>query len=466
MARRRRAPLRGRRRLQQVPGDALGAVRRGAGLGGFVAGAYRAAPFVRAAARGIVDAYRLNRSVAAANRSVAARNRVIKEKRGKRSLPTPPPFPRKRGYGSMEKSRTASSYGRKKPLQTMKVMKMSVPRLVLTCQGLKTDDKALSVSELPGYFKMSNTLANVNGASETFGVVPVVVASLNGTWQNNTGAEPLRYVQLHNTGRVEFPIIAFQDNTSTSAVTNSWNVEASSTGGEKSGMCSRIVNEWIAARFVFYGAKTQQTTWRVHLVQASHDLAAVEEEDALLAAGGTHGDRYRDMVYGWWQNLIRPLVTTDIALKLNPSKPRMNTTAAFRVLRTWSYDIAPHTQIETDTTPNSVVAKIFINDHRTLNYQWTAPGLAYDATRTSTTQGMDDLAWVPQWQNFQSDAASGYLPVVQPAPKARRYLIVTCNNTTPVANNVTPVPAETPDNTPSFNMVLRKCELRGPNFAV
>jgi len=455
MARRRRVGLRRSGRglrsenVLHVRGGGIGFTRSGTPFRG------RLLPG-RGSSRNVSAAYRLNRRMAAANRSVQARNAVKASRRAAR-------LPSSIKRNGTEKQRARANFGKRKPMQWMKVVKMNAPRLVLTAQGLKNDDKALGPNELPGFFVCHNDISS----TATSATMPAIVCSLNSTIQNNTFSSPIRSVKLHSTGRVEFPLVTFQSNTSTNAAgtTNNWDVESALTGGEPSGMSSRIINEWMAAKFVFYGCKTQQTRWTVRLVQATHDLAAVEEEDALLGAPGDHGDRYRDLVYGWWQNLLRPLVSSDIALKFNPSKRFMNNTMAFRTLRTWTYDVAPHLQTESDTSPNSVVANIFINDHRTLNYQWLAPNLVYDSTRTSATAGTDDLAAIPFFQNYQSTIPTnttnpGYLPVVQPAPKARRYLVISCNNPTPVATG-----SVTVDDTPSFSMVLRKCELRGPNFA-
>lgn len=390
----------------------------------------------------------LNRVQAARNRRVAARNNALKRKRVSRT-----------SYraGSAEKRKSSGTWGRRPRRMMQRFQRSQMLRLRLTYLGINRQDNFTDGSTTcPGFFNMSNNLGNAEGATADFGVVPVYVLSLNSTVQNNVYSSPFRQVQINSTGRVVFATVNGQNTAGGTA--SVWQNEGFNAGADPGGECQHIGQEWQSVRFVLYGARSQQTKYSIHLAQCAELDSAVEDEPDMLAATGAMAERRRDAYYAWWQNLIRPLVTSDIAAKFYPARPNTGVMAPMRILKTWNYSIAPSMTTERDATANAVVAKLFIRDGRVCNYNWQQANNAYDSARTSATAGIDDLLVLPSRQEDMTRTSEP--PLDNPNPKARRYLIITCQNTTPVA-----LASETQDNTPSFDMLARKSELRGQNTA-
>lgn len=445
---RRRRKVGGRRRLQQdiVP-------RRE----GRLARVGRYLPYAEAAVRGGVNAWKMVRAMRNAERQNVSRNNVLRERRAKMTPAVG--VKRRRMFGTSERPRTKATYGRYKRPAVIRALKMSAPYQITVFGGAKVYDQSLTEHQLPGFYALRNTInsTTVGGSAR----VPVMVLSLNGMIQNAVSPNPLRDVILDSTGRIEFPTVVGIDKDSTdgTGTTAYWQVESSNSGAEYNGEFARVVNEWMSVKLVMYGATAQATTFHVELVQCMHDFGAPEDEADLVTATGTHSARYQSIIYGWWQNKIRPLVSNDIARRINPSHKKQNDNGVFRVLKRWSYAIRPKETTDTDQTPNSMVANLFINDHRCLNYQWQPAEGIYDSTRTSATVGADDLVALPGFQqkNYRYAGGSGYgIPMVMPHPKARRYLIISALNTTKIADD-----AQTVADTPSFDMMVRRCQLVG-----
>jgi len=396
--------------------------------------------YAKAGVRGV-----LNRVQAMRNRRVASRNKALQAKRSSRV--------RSMRSGSAEKRSVSTTWGRKPRGMVGRFMRSQLTRLRLTYMGLnRLDQFADNSTTCPGYYLMRNTLGD---PATTFGVPPVYVLSLNNTVQNNVYSAPFRAVEVDASGYVAFaPVNGLNTGGGTTTL---WQSEAFNTGGDPGGETQFIANEWMSVRFILYGARQQQTQFKIHLVQCTDEDCAPEDEPTLRTSVGTHAERRRDAVYGWWQNMIRPLVTTEIAAKFYPNRPRTGNSAPMRIMKTWTYDIAPSLNIERDATANAVVAKLFIRDGRVLNYNWQSSIDAYDATRTGITGGIDDLIVLPGRQFDITRTTEP--PLDQPNPKARRYLIITATNPTTVLTG------DTQDNTPSFDMVVRKAEIRGQNTA-
>jgi len=396
--------------------------------------------YAKAGARGV-----LNRVQAARNRRVASRNQALRSKRSQRVTSM--------RSGSAEKRSVSTVWGRKPRGMVGRFMRSQLCRLRLTFVGLnRLDQFADNSTTCPGYFLMQNTLGN---SATTFGIPPVYVLSLNNTVQNGVYSAPFRGLEVQADGVVAFTPVAGLN--TGGGVTTLWQNEAFNPGGDPGGETQFIANEWMSVRFLLYGARTQQTHYKIHLVQCAEEDTAPEDETGLRTASGVHADRRRDAFYSWWHNLIRPLVTSEIAAKMYPQRPHTSANAPMRILRTWKYDIAPSLNIERDSTANAVVANLFIRDGRVLNYNWQQSSEAYDATRTSVTGGIDDLLPAPARQIDLTRTTEP--PLDNPNPKARRYLIITASNPTGVLTG------ETQDNTPSFDMVVRKSEIRGQNTA-
>lgn len=387
----------------------------------------------------------LNRRTAVRNMRISGRNAALTRKRRSRVKST----------GCTERVRTSTVWGRRPRGLMQRWQRKQMLRLRLTYMGLnRTDQYVDNTTTCPGFFNMSNNLGNAEGVDATSGIAPVYVLSLNNTVQNGVYAAPFRRVQVDSTGRVQFIVVNGQNTGGGS--TTLWQNEGFNAGADPGGECQHIVNEWQSVKLCMYGARQQQTRYKIHLVQCNEMEAAPEDEPDLLAATGSLAERVRDAYYAWWQNLIRPLVTTEIAAKFYPARPRTGNVSPFTILKTWTYNIACSLTTERDSTASAVVAKLFIRDGRVMNYNWQQATAAYDSTRTTAVGGIDDLIILPSRQEDMTRTSEP--PLDQPHPKARRYLIITCDNTTPVVLN-----AETQDNTPSFDLLVRKSEIRGLN---
>ena len=207
---------------------------------------------------------------------------------------------------------------------------------------------------------------------------------------------------------------------------------------------------WADIRLKMYGAKTQQTTFIVEMIGVAADYAALEDEADLLASTGPNAEFHRDQVYGYWQDSLKTLVTNPIVAKQNPHSGRK----PYYVLKRWSYTIKPSLTIDSDASPNSVAAKLFINDGKVINHAWVGTSSAYDATNVSLTDGVDDRLLNA---NYWGRNAGGLFNVAEnPPPFLRRYLVIRAVNPTRIA-----AASETNDDTPSFDLVYRKCERVG-----
>ena len=355
---------------------------------------------------------------------------------------------KKRSQGSEIKRVKTSTVGRKPKATIGRMMRLSVPARTLIFQGYKKQDNADAQA---GYFLMMNQVS----ASTSSTYMPCYVFGLNATNQS-ANASPFRVARLHSTGRVEW-VTSFGLSLDTTS-SSTWRLETNEVGTDvlTNDEFSKIAQMWYSVKLALYGAKTQQTTYVIELITPTKDYAAIEDESELLSMTGTHADRYRDEVYGYWQNKLRALTTSPIAPNFNAQRnPRQQ---PYKTLRRWTYTIRPSTTIESDSSPNATIAKLFINDGRVLDYQWSKPNGAYNSTNTDVAAGIDDYLQTPGYVNQAVVGGSmGVTIMNNPQPQQRRYLVIRAVNTTAI-----PSGSETNDNTPSFDMVIRKKELCGP----
>lgn len=406
------------RRLQQ---DGQIVVRR-ARNAALVAAMARYGP---AALRGV---YNAGREMMRVNR-MKAREAKVSSKRMQRTGMM-------RRRAGMEQSKARASYGRRTVASVGRLMEMAIPSRVLRFQGVKSADDGTG---LPGYFRMPLTISG----GQTSGGLPLYAICLNGTMQSTTSARPLYRAAIASTGRISWSVEngVLHDNTSTVG----WYVEKADTSIADNRYVSPM---WYNIRLNMYGAKTQQTSFVVEYIQCMHDYAAIEDEaDTLFTQTGVHGEHYKDIVYGYWQNKVRALVTNPISADF--ANKRTNRFPPYKVLKTWRFDIRPAQTTDVDDSPNNYVFSAFIRDGRLLDYSWIGVTGAFDSTNVSATAGLDDRIVEPNFVVRES----GTNPVNNPHPRHRRYLIVRAVNTTRALQG-----SETVDNTPSFDLVVRKAE--------
>lgn len=360
--------------------------------------------------------------------------------------------------GVEELSRYTAKFGVSKyRLNTRNLLVRAIPERILRFHGVNPQDMQPAVNADGGFYNLSNEIT----ATSSTGVVPMYVLSLNGTVQNSSHEFPLRRVGVMSSGRVYFTTVTGKLPSSTVNTTSDNSalfVETSTSGADAADEFRHIVNEWQQIRLAMHGAKNSITTFYVELIQCNKDYAAVEDDSDLFTMSGSHGDRYRDEVYGYWQNKIKKLVSSGI-VDNNVSVQR-GVYSPFITLRTWKFDVKPVRTDEADQTPNVIHANLFLNDGRMCDYQWVRNGNAYDAGNNNTANGMDDALINPNWISRMADASDGIS--LNPAPKARRYLIISAGN---YRNGITPVDdIETIGENdvhkyiPSFDLIYRKKE--------
>jgi len=342
-----------------------------------------------------------------------------------------------------EQSKYTSTYGKSKMVTFKKLVSMQVPQRVLRFQGIKLADAG---SGLAGKFAVSNRIA----LASTNELAPLYAICLSGTVQGSNGPTVLRQARLHSTGRVSWDSVNGLDNLNVNNGT--WYLEKSLVGSEVSDSFQFVEPAWYNIKLNLYGTKTQQTTYIIEYIQCNHDFSAIEDEsDVLITASGSHGEHYRDNIYGYWQNRLKALMTNPIAGS-QTSHYTSKRAQPYKVLKSWRYVIAPHQTIESDTSPNNCVVNLFIHDHRMINHCWSGPSGSYDSTNVDVATGIDDKVTDPNIRTRDSPTNA----IVNPSPRQRRYIIVRAVNTTRI-----PSASESDDNTPSFDLVVRKSERLG-----
>lgn len=406
------------RRLQQ---DGQIVVRR-ARNAALVAAMARYGP---AALRGV---YNAGREMMRVNR-MKAREAKVSSKRMQRMGMT-------RRKAGMEQSKARATYGRPSVASVGRLMNLAIPSRVLRYQGVKSADDGTG---LPGFYRMPLTISG----GQTSGGLPLYAIALNGTIQQSVSASPLYRAAISSTGRISWSAEngALFDNTASS----NWYLEKADVAAAD---CRFVSPLWYNIRLNMYGARTQQTSFVVEYIQCMHDYAGIEDEgDTLFTQTGVHGEHYKDIVYGYWQNKVRALVTNPVSAEF--ANKRTNRFPPYKVLKTWRFDIRPAQTTDVDDSPNNYVFSAFIRDGRLLDYSWIGATGAFDASNVSALTGLDDRLVEPNFVLRDSRT----LPARNPHPRSRRYLVIRAVNTTRALQG-----SETVDNTPSFDLVVRKAE--------
>lgn len=363
--------------------------------------------------------------------------------------------------GTQEVSRFSSAIGRKIN-NVNKLIRVEVPNRILRFQGMNTTEQNVVQR---GYYIMENGISNATQS----GNLPMYVLSLNNTVQNSINTACFFQCSINSTGRV---IFTGQNGTRPNAAANSTfltnilQTESDSIGALDTHDFRHIVNEWQQVKLAMFGARHQQTTFHVELIQCNKDYAGIEEEPDLATGVGTLFEPFRDEVYQYWQNKAKKLVSASIA-DVNVAC-RRNVVPPYRSIRKWRFDVKPVDIGEADASPNMLIANLLINDGRICDYQWVRQATAFDATNLTNANGVDDALVNPNWYGRDVQAVSTGLRSI-PAPKARRYLIISAQQMIEGANNSVAVGEgnETVElSRPSFDLVYRKRERVGRNNAV
>lgn len=439
---------RGSGRMGRRRGRGIKALPAAAGLAGWAvngiarAGARYAA---RAAAR---MATRRGAALTAAGLGVgglAANSRLIGKKR--RAAPAMATGSKRRRIGARkgtyEVRKSRSRFGRRPVVTTRKLAALAVRRRILRFQALSLQDNvnsyALNGGLVPGLTASTGHSGRYpmtytpNWNSGTSDLMPFYVVRLYST--NNTQARsPLSVMSIATDGKPNFNNL---NGFSAGGVLDpDWSYEyisgANSTGAANARWIQPM---WYDIRLLMYGARGQQSQFIVEYVQLNDDHFDPEWDGAI--GTGRVGDLFQERL-SWYHQQVRSLITNPISTPYAASKVQ-----GWRVLKRWVYNIAPHLTIESDSTPNSQVARLFIRDGRILSYNERSPEIG--------NTGMDDNIRDPNKFVKRDNAAITLLDHPGSA-KARRMLIIRCSNA--VGNNG----LISDDNVPSFDLLVRKKE--------
>lgn len=346
-----------------------------------------------------------------------------------------------------ELKRVRFSYGKGTGYKTGKLLRMSVPMRILRYQGMKADDTVDGTNDTNvGLYAGNYPMFNGISAATNTATCPLYVFALNDTSQTGNRATPFYQMNIASTGAITWTA---QNGVSQAGGSDSgWGVEKDETGSFQNATCRWIVNNWYDVRLKMYGCKNQQVSFFVDYVQCLADYATIEDE-GLLAGATAISDRWRDDVYSYWQNMLKPLVSNTLSTFNNVKRP---STGVFRVIKSWKFDIAPEQSDAVDTTPNAVQARLYVKDGRMCDYQWLPNPNAYDAANVSANDGVDDRLVNPNRYNPANN--NQYTGIdLRPAPRGRRYLVIRASNSTEGGNTARDVP--------SFDILLRKSEQLG-----
>lgn len=413
----------------------IGGTRRGRRLqqdGQIVANRVRNAYLVGAMARygpaAVRGVYNAGREMMRQHRMKAREAKIASRRSGRMGI--------LRRRSGMEQSKARASYGRRTGTSIGRLMQMSVPSRVLRFQGVKSSDDGTG---LPGYYRMPLTISG----GQTSGGLPLYAIALNGTIQSSVAANPLYRAAISSTGRISW---SAEDGVSwNNTVGTPWYLEKADVAVAD---CRHVSPLWYNIRLNMYGARTQQTSFVVEYIQCMHDYAGIEDEaDALSTQTGVHGEHYKDIVYGYWQNKVRALITNPVSADF--ACKRTDKFPPYKVLKTWRFDIRPAQSTDVDDSPNNYVFSAFIRDGRLLDYSWMGVSGAFDSSNTNAATGLDDRIVEPNYVLRDSRT----VPARNPHPRFRRYIVVRAVNTTRALQA-----SETVDNTPSFDLVVRKAE--------
>lgn len=439
------------RKLQQdgiVPyNPRVGAVVRGGAIAG-------------AAARGLYNAYRINRQIAQSNRQATQRNQRIAEKRESRMQEAAAGV-RKAGVGEMK--RYGSKIGSKAALTTQRLAALTMPKRVLRFSGLRTQDaysnawvahagasKTTTSSNFPGtyaFLRYNDNTANLATGNDTW---PVMMINLNTTPNTGVGDGVLQVLTLSSiTGQVGqanfLPLPGFEADGTMTNVKTEWQQEyGSGILGDQTGPSSAYVSpQWYDIRMMLYGATGSLTRFIVDYVELTdecyHPRWDASTAGTLGANASLVGQQSTNRAL-WYQSIARACGTSSIATSLNRPKKQ-----GWKVLKSWTYDVQPNQTTDSDATPNAVKANIFIRDGRLLSY--TRDYGSYDTITQDVKVGLVN-AWTPRLSSNTGRRDD-------PNNMAKsRFLVVRATNSIS-----TSAASCLPADTPSMDLLVRKREL-------
>lgn len=281
-----------------------------------------------------------------------------------------------------------------------------------------------SATSCPGFIRMANLVSGTDGTQ-----LPMFMVCLNHA--NNQSAStigPYFQVVMNNGGDVSFTNVGCQ-NPDGEITQFKWILEKhnpSTVATNADSEYSRIQQAWYSIKMNCYGARTRPTYYCVEIV-------SFLDED-LDPYDGLNGLTRRS----FYQNYIRKYVSTPMQTSTSLR------TKYLTVHKRLNFVVPASFETESDKTPHSRQINLFVRDGNIYNYAYTQVGFnaagADEAllTRQYVTQNVNNVSQAVDW----------------PQSKARKWLIVRAMNT----QRQNDVAACNRDNTPSMDLLIRKCE--------
>lgn len=273
----------------------------------------------------------------------------------------------------------------------------------------------------PGYFKLQMG-ANVVG-DQPF---PLHIMALTPIQNNATSIILHQQLRLSDAGGPVFSPLPGQ-NSANSATASNW--QADNTTGIPAGVVNLntrfFLTDHYDIRMVCYGARSQPTFYNIMIVRFTQEC--LHPNTAVIAASENEQKQK-----SFWQGTVKNLCYNRIL----PGAPGW--AKGMTVLKTLSFTLQSSSGDEIDRTPAARIVKLFVRDGKLRDHNWGPHALATDLD-------VNDADWAP---NPGSGTAGN---VNDPNFKDRLYMIVRASNTTPVLPA-----AETADNTPSYDLIVRK----------
>lgn len=333
------------------------------------------------------------------------------------------PKKRRRVVGSnttLEFNRESTVYHGVRPaLSLARLMKISQPVRILRFQAVNLMNAPGAV--IPGRINVSNL---DDGATTR---APIYFLNLTATNNQNTPFVLYRlgFGSAGNTFFTDVTGTGADGSTVVSSYTTEWQNSAG-TGTDLNAGRRYRVPLWYDVRLLLYGAKTQPTEFDIMLVTFKEDYVDPLETTTSNSELTDRNAYYQSMAKSVMYNPILP-------------ESQINRLTRHMVIhKQQRVTIQASNNQYADATPESRLVNWFVRDGRVLDHQWTT------TAHTTDNQIVDDSFNVTAPAEFHAN----------PRPNARRWLIIRALNTTQV-----PLASENFNNTPSFDIVVRKKEM-------
>jgi len=306
--------------------------------------------------------------------------------------------------------------------KTQMLTKANLERLVYRWNGVRAFSGR-------GYYWMSNRPNTVDPVYRNYPLYLFDLSAVNNV-ANNTLIQPNPMVALRQvaaTGTMCFEPVDTYTNAGIGATITTLATEISTVTGQGAGVTvprpySKSVLESANIQMNCWGAIAKATKYIISVVQfTDKDLVPVHSSIADDIASATLNVDIGDKRSDFYQSLIKPLTFNPISTTGGAFAKRM------KVLKTMTFNIAPHDTSDSDVDPSVKTVKLNLTLNKLLNFTETATKLD---TAVNTA---DDADYAIQ---------QGRQNIAQVYPTSRVYLMIRASNygvdSGVEANTVTP----------------------------